>query len=94
MADDRRSVDPAPQSSRQHAHAGQANPEQSKHLETARVLVLGQWVDFTNLRTETYTEGSRIPVAAFGTAEEVGWAGGVLDVGMVTPLQSPSNACY
>lgn len=39
------------------------------------MLVLGQWVDFTNLRTETYTEGSRIPVAAFGTAEEVG-AGG------------------
>ena len=55
----------------------QANPEQSKHLETARVLVLGQWVDFTNLRTETYTEGSRIPVAAFGTAEEVGAGVGV-----------------
>lgn len=45
------------------------------------MLVLGQWVDFTNLRTETYTEGSRIPEVAFGTAKEVrgcvcacGWA--------------------
>lgn len=34
-------------------------------------MVLGQWVDFTNLRTETYSEVSRIPVMAFGTAKEV-----------------------
>jgi hypothetical protein len=53
----------------------QANPEQSKHLETARVLVLGQWVDFTNLRTETYSGESRIPEVAFGTAKEVGFGG-------------------
>lgn len=48
----------------------QANPEQSKHLETAKVLILGVWVDFTNLRTETYQSDSRIPTIAFGTAEE------------------------
>ena len=38
-----------------------SNPDQSKHLETATVLVLGQEVDFVNLRSETYAENSRIP---------------------------------
>ena len=38
------------------------NPEQSKHLETARMNVLGHEVDFVNLRSETYAEDSRIPV--------------------------------
>jgi tRNA nucleotidyltransferase (CCA-adding enzyme) len=38
------------------------NPEQSKHLETARMVVLGQEVDFVNLRSETYAENSRIPI--------------------------------
>jgi tRNA nucleotidyltransferase (CCA-adding enzyme) len=38
------------------------NPEQSKHLETARMVVLGQEVDFVNLRSETYAEDSRIPI--------------------------------
>lgn len=31
-----------------------ANPEQSKHLETARMKVKGVWVDLVNLRTEVY----------------------------------------
>eukprot|EP00624_Nannochloropsis_granulata_P001183 evm.model.NODE_15486_length_15529_cov_25.432159.3 len=48
----------------------QANPNQSKHLETARVLVLGHWIDFTNLRTETYRADSRIPDVAFGSAHD------------------------
>jgi len=48
----------------------QANPDQSKHLETARVLVLGHWIDFTNLRTETYRADSRIPEMAFGSAND------------------------
>eukprot|EP00953_Heterococcus_sp_UTEX-ZZ885_P037251 19152-Heterococcus_DN1.PRE.1 len=39
----------------------QANPDQSKHLETATVKVLGAWLDFVNLRTETYSQDSRIP---------------------------------
>ncbi|CAN0482862.1 unnamed protein product, partial [Phaeothamnion confervicola] len=50
---------------------GQANPDQSKHLETARMKVCGEWVDLVNLRTETYGADSRIPEAqGFGTAEE------------------------
>lgn len=32
----------------------QANPEQSKHLETARMKIMGIWVDLVNLRTEIY----------------------------------------
>jgi tRNA nucleotidyltransferase (CCA-adding enzyme) len=39
-----------------------ANPEQSKHLETATVKVLGRFVDFVNLRSERYSGDSRIPV--------------------------------
>jgi tRNA nucleotidyltransferase (CCA-adding enzyme) len=43
------------------------NPEQSKHLETARVTaVLGYDIDFVNLRSEVYTEGSRIPSEIVG----------------------------
>ena len=37
------------------------NPEQSKHLETARTTVLGVEIDFVNLRSESYADGSRIP---------------------------------
>ncbi|KAJ2484447.1 CCA tRNA nucleotidyltransferase, mitochondrial [Coemansia sp. RSA 2320] len=46
------------------------NPERSKHLETATTSVLGQLVDFVNLRSEIYNANSRIPEIAFGTAEE------------------------
>ena len=37
----------------------QANPEQSKHLQTARMKILGVWIDLVNLRTETYRRGVR-----------------------------------
>lgn len=47
-----------------------ANPDQSKHLETARMKFLGYEVDFVNLRSETYATGSRIPQMNLGTAEE------------------------
>ncbi|CAL1696684.1 unnamed protein product [Somion occarium] len=44
------------------------NPDRSKHLETARTTVLGTELDFVNLRSEEYTEDSRIPTqVAFGT---------------------------
>ena len=46
-----------------------SNPDQSKHLETATVRVLGFELDFVNLRAEEYTD-SRIPVMRIGTAEE------------------------
>lgn len=45
----------------------QMNPDQSKHLETARMRVNGTWIDLVNLRSETYAEGSRIPSMEFGT---------------------------
>lgn len=44
-----------------------ARPDQSKHLETATITVLSQRLDFLNLRTEYYSETSRIPKSiAFG----------------------------
>jgi len=47
------------------------NPDQSKHLETATVQLFDQWVDFVNLRSETYQSDSRIPdKIEFGTAKQ------------------------
>ncbi|KAG7592655.1 Poly A polymerase head domain [Arabidopsis thaliana x Arabidopsis arenosa] len=46
------------------------NPDQSKHLETAKMRIYDQWIDFVNLRSEEYTENSRIPTMKFGTAKE------------------------
>ncbi|KAJ6693629.1 hypothetical protein OIU85_004410 [Salix viminalis] len=46
------------------------NPDQSKHLETARMRLLDLWIDFVNLRSEDYSENSRIPTMTFGTAKE------------------------
>ena len=37
------------------------NPEQSKHLETATMMLYDRWIDFVNLRSETYDQDSRIP---------------------------------
>ncbi|KAH3683898.1 hypothetical protein WICPIJ_005098 [Wickerhamomyces pijperi] len=51
-------------------HKIEKNPEKSKHLETATTKLYGLDVDFVNLRSEEYTEDSRIPVIQFGTPEE------------------------
>ncbi|KAF7844029.1 putative CCA tRNA nucleotidyltransferase 2 isoform X1 [Senna tora] len=51
----------------------ESNPHQSKHLETARMRLFDNWIDFVNLRDEEYAENenSRIPTKqSFGTAEE------------------------
>jgi tRNA nucleotidyltransferase/poly(A) polymerase len=48
----------------------QANPDQSKHLETATTRILDMWLDFANLRTDTYLPGSRIPVISIGTPQQ------------------------
>ncbi|EEE52841.1 hypothetical protein OsJ_35375 [Oryza sativa Japonica Group] len=48
----------------------QCNPDQSKHLETARMLIFDIWIDFVNLRSEKYAENSRIPTVEIGTAKE------------------------
>ena len=55
-----------------------ANPDQSKHLETATVKVLGRFVDFVNLRSERYSGDSRIPVmVGLGHAQSPAWCGPV-----------------
>ncbi|KAF9095726.1 CCA tRNA nucleotidyltransferase, mitochondrial [Mortierella sp. AD031] len=47
------------------------NPEKSKHLETATMVVLGMPLDFVNLRSEVYDDSSRIPSEiTFGTPKE------------------------
>jgi tRNA nucleotidyltransferase (CCA-adding enzyme) len=46
-----------------------ANPEQSKHLETATMVIEGIPIDMVNLRSEKYTE-ARIPEMTMGTADE------------------------
>ncbi|EFQ33131.1 poly A polymerase head domain-containing protein [Colletotrichum graminicola M1.001] len=51
-------------------HRISANPDKSKHLETATTRMFGLDVDFVNLRKETYTQDSRNPMVEFGTAEE------------------------
>jgi tRNA nucleotidyltransferase (CCA-adding enzyme) len=51
-------------------HKVLANPDKSKHLETATTKIYGYDVDFVNLRKETYSEDSRNPQMEFGTAEE------------------------
>ncbi|XP_076923434.1 tRNA nucleotidyltransferase cca2-like [Bidens hawaiensis] len=48
----------------------QSNPDQSKHLETARMRLFDVWIDFVNLRSEDYCENSRIPTMQFGTTEQ------------------------
>ncbi|KAI3785084.1 hypothetical protein L1987_44196 [Smallanthus sonchifolius] len=48
----------------------QSNPDQSKHLETARMRLFDVWIDFVNLRSEDYAENSRIPTMQFGSAEQ------------------------
>ncbi len=50
----------------------QANPEQSKHLETAKVKVNELEIDLVNLRSETYASEAahRIPEMTFGTPEQ------------------------
>ncbi|KAI3990301.1 hypothetical protein MKX01_037640 [Papaver californicum] len=47
-----------------------SNPDQSKHLETATMRMFGEWIDFVNLRSEKYSENSRIPTMEFGSAEQ------------------------
>ncbi|ODQ53995.1 hypothetical protein SAICODRAFT_55481 [Saitoella complicata NRRL Y-17804] len=51
-------------------HKIKANPALSKHLETATTTIYGLELDFVNLRSEEYTNNSRIPTVKFGTPEE------------------------
>jgi tRNA nucleotidyltransferase (CCA-adding enzyme) len=47
-----------------------ANPEKSKHLETAPIKILGLEIDLVNLRKEEYADDNRNPIMEFGTPEE------------------------
>ena len=47
-----------------------SNSEKSKHLETAAIRVHGTFIDLVNLRSEKYTEDSRVPTIDIGTPEE------------------------
>lgn len=51
-------------------HTIKLNPDKSKHLETATTNLFGLDVDFVNLRSEEYSDESRVPVVQFGTAEQ------------------------
>ncbi|CDY37960.1 BnaC05g08140D [Brassica napus] len=42
----------------------------SKHLETGKMRLYDQWIDFEQLRKEEPDENSRIPTKYFGTPEE------------------------
>ena len=42
-----------------------SNTEQSKHLETARMRLFDMWIDFVNLRSEEYSDNSRIPTKVY-----------------------------
>lgn len=47
-----------------------ANPDQSKHLETATFVIDGISIDANRYRDEVYTENSRIPEIKVSTAKE------------------------
>ena len=55
---------------KQHFGVIKANSEKSKHLETATIKVEGLMIDLVNLRSEQYTEDSRVPIIAIGTPTE------------------------
>ncbi|KAK6456710.1 uncharacterized protein RJT20DRAFT_1302 [Scheffersomyces xylosifermentans] len=48
-------------------HTIKKNPEKSKHLETCTTKLFGIDIDFVNLRSEEYTDSSRVPIIKFGS---------------------------
>ena len=51
-------------------HKIKKNPDKSKHLETCTTKLFGLDIDFVNLRSESYTDNSRIPTISTGTPYE------------------------
>ncbi|XP_071708414.1 tRNA nucleotidyltransferase cca2-like [Rutidosis leptorrhynchoides] len=47
-----------------------SNPDQSKHLEIAKMQLFDVSIDFANLRSENYTENRGISIMEFGTPEQ------------------------
>ncbi len=58
----------------------ESNPDQSKHLETARTTILGIELDFVNLRSEEYAENSRIPTEVVSPQDLSSWFGVFLNI--------------
>lgn len=48
-------------------HKIKKNPDKSKHLETCTTKICGLDIDFVNLRSESYSDDSRIPTITTGT---------------------------
>ncbi len=46
------------------------NCEKSKHLETATMKICESFVDFVNLRSEKYSDNSRVPIVDIGGPQE------------------------
>ncbi|KAI5949931.1 CCA1 [Candida jiufengensis] len=59
--------DKEPEISMNHVHTIKMNPLKSKHLETCTTKLYGIDLDFINLRSEEYTDDSRVPTIEFGT---------------------------
>lgn len=51
-------------------HKIKMNPSKSKHLETCTINLFGLDIDFVNLRSETYSQESRIPIIEQGTPSQ------------------------
>lgn len=51
-------------------HKIKMNPSKSKHLETCTINLFGLDIDFVNLRSETYSMESRIPIIESGTPSQ------------------------
>lgn len=51
-------------------HKIKMNPSKSKHLETCTISLFGLDIDFVNLRSETYSMESRIPIIESGTPSQ------------------------
>lgn len=75
-------------------HKIESNPEKSKHLETATTRLLGLEIDLVNLRSETYTEDSRIPEMVSKVERTVGFI--LMDLlGIWHPEgRCPSSGCH
>ncbi|EDK47579.1 hypothetical protein LELG_05760 [Lodderomyces elongisporus NRRL YB-4239] len=63
-------IEQDPEMSMRHVHTIKMNPLKSKHLETCTTKLYDIDLDFVNLRSEEYTEESRVPVIEFGTPKE------------------------
>ncbi|CAK9440951.1 uncharacterized protein LODBEIA_P48200 [Lodderomyces beijingensis] len=59
-----------PELSMRHVHTIKMNPLKSKHLETCTTKLYDVDLDFVNLRSEEYSDDSRVPVIEFGTPEQ------------------------